>query len=88
MVVNGMPDTRRLATFDCGVCGIWTQGGDFLSVGRANQLGEKEHYNFVCFGCQQDQRRPLPARPGPVPDLSRPFRVARDLAGMYAAAGT
>ena len=65
---------------------MWTQGGDFLGVGRAIQFGEKEHYNFVCFGCQHDQRRSLPARPGSVPDLNRPVRVARDLPGMYAGA--
>jgi hypothetical protein len=83
-----MKTARRLATFECGVCGIWTQGGDFLNVGRANQFGEKEHYNFVCFGCQHDQRRPLPARPGPVPGLKRPARVARDLPRLYAGVGT
>ena len=81
-----MKNARRLATFECGVCGIWTQGGDFLSVGRANQFGEKEHFNFVCFGCQHDQRRELPARPRALPDVARPFRVARDLPGMYAGA--
>lgn len=48
---------KYLPVFECSLCGAWTRNGDFLTgPGRMNQLGQREWWNFMCFGCQEDQR--------------------------------
>lgn len=74
---------KNLPMFECSVCGMWTQGGDFLTAGRVNQLGQREWCNFVCFGCQHDHRV-LPARAS-LPNDKQGVRASRDLGrAMYA----
>ena len=77
---------QRKPIFECGVCGVWTQYGDFLSMGRPDLFGDRECLNFVCYLCQHEQRRALPPRPRALPDVRKPVRVGRDLPRMYAAA--
>ena len=44
---------RNLPLGECSVCGTLTHRGEFLTAGRVNLLGQREWWNFVCFGCQR-----------------------------------